>query len=224
MNNPQIVLFDLDGTLLDTAPDMTYSLNQLCLEHGLPEIAYENIRPYVSQGARALIKQGFQISETDSRMSDLVEEYLAIYQRHATNATQLFPTMQQVLDYLDDQHIPWGIVTNKPSRFTAEILRALDLDIRALCVVCGDSLAKRKPDPEPLLYACEKLSQPPKNCLYVGDSEIDVIASKAAGIPSLVALYGYINKTEDPFSWQANGYIREPIEIIPWLQQHPLHG
>lgn len=222
MINPRTVLFDLDGTLLDTAPDMAYALNQLRAKYQLAELDQDLIRPHVSHGVKALIKLGFNLHEDDKHFSKLAEEYLDIYQAHATNATKLFPDMEKVLDFLDSERIFWGIVTNKPTRFTREILKDLELETRALCVVCGDTLTKRKPDPEPLLYACEQIDRNPNECLYIGDSEIDVRASKAAGIGSLVALYGYINTNEDPFSWEANGYVREPIDIIPWLQQHPL--
>lgn len=214
---PQIILFDLDGTLLDTAPDLAYALNQVRQKHQLPELPFTIIRPVVSHGMRALLKLGLDIDENHENFNTMLEECLSVYQMHATNATRLFPGMEIVLQHLDDQRVPWGIVTNKPSRFTFDILKNLDLETRAACVVCGDTLAKSKPDPEPILHACQLLQRQARDCVFVGDSSVDVKASKAAGTTSLVALYGYIGANEDPFDWKADGYVREPIEIIDWL-------
>lgn len=217
MNTFQAVLFDLDGTLLDTAPDLAGALNQLRIEHHLDELPLHVIRPSVGYGSRAMLKLGFNVDEDHPTYTALLEEFLKLYQTHLTKHTQLFPNMEIVLKHLEDEQIPWGIVTNKPSRFTYDLLKALKLDHRAACIICGDSLSKRKPDPDQILHACQLLKQDPRYCLYVGDTSIDVIASKAAGTKSLVALYGYINIDEDPYSWNADGYIKEPIEIIKWL-------
>jgi 2-phosphoglycolate phosphatase len=214
----QSLLFDLDGTLLDTAPDMAATLNQLLTHYHLPELSLEQIRPVVSHGARALLQLGFK-NAPSLNTAQLLEDFLLLYQHHATNTTQLFPGMDTVLHYLETHHIPWGIVTNKPSRFTFDILKKLNLLERAACTVCGDTLQKRKPDPAPIIHACQLLKQQTKDCLYVGDSKIDVLASRAAGTLSLVALYGYIGVEEDPFSWRAEGYVKEPLQIIDWIQQ-----
>lgn len=221
MTKPRTVLFDLDGTLLDTAPDIAYVLNQVRLKHKLPELPFSSIRPVVSHGMKALLKLGGFDHLKQENFTDLLEECFSLYQKHATNATRLFPGMEKVLDYLSDHHVSWGVVTNKPSRFTFDILKNLDLETRTACIVCGDTLTKSKPDPEPILHACDILHQQTHNVVYVGDSHIDVTASKAAGTISLVALYGYIGTNEDPFAWKADGYVREPIEIIEWLKQHP---
>jgi phosphoglycolate phosphatase len=125
--------------------------------------------------------------------------------------------MKIVLKHLEDRQLPWGIVTNKPARFACRLLNALHLDQRAACIVCGDTLATRKPHPGTILHACDQVKQSPNDCLYVGDAAIDVIASKSAGVRSLVALYGYIHEKEDPFSWKADGYIAKPDDIISWL-------
>ena len=134
------------------------------------------------------------------------------------DSTQLFTGVIEVLNYLQENNIPWGIVTNKPQLLTMGLLSKLPLPYPPHCIICGDSLAKRKPHPEPILYACELLRQSPSDCVYIGDTEIDVIASKAAGTQSLVALYGYASLEEDPYAWRADGYIQQPIEIIDWLQ------
>lgn len=219
MNKVNTILFDLDGTLLDTAPDLAGALNQLRINHHLTELPLPVIRPTVGYGSRAMLKLGFNVDENHPRYTSLLEEFLALYQVQLTKQTKLFPKMEQVLKHLEDQHIPWGIVTNKPSRFTFDLLKALKLEHRAACIICGDSLSKRKPDPDQILHACQLLKQEPSTCLYVGDTSIDVIASKAAGTKSLVALYGYISHDEDPYSWKADGYVQEPIEIIDWLDK-----
>lgn len=218
MNPIRTVLFDLDGTLLDTAADLAYALNQLRLKHKLPELPLPVIRPTVGYGSRSMLKLGFNIDENHPSYTQYLEEFLMFYQSHLTDSTQLFPQMEKVLTHLETQRIPWGIVTNKPARFTFDLLKALGLEHRAACIICGDSLSKRKPNPDQILHACQLLKQNPCDCLYIGDTSIDVTASKAAGTKSLVALYGYISPEEDPYSWEADGYVQKPIEIIEWVQ------
>lgn len=217
MNLVQSILFDLDGTLLDTAPDMAYALNQQRKIHGLSALPFSTIRPHVGYGSKAILDIGFQIDDTHPLYPSLLNEFFMLYEKHLIGSTQLFPEMEIVLKHLEDQQLPWGIVTNKPARFTYSLLKALNLDKRAGCIVCGDTLSTRKPHPDTILYACDQLKQSPNDCLYVGDASTDVMASKSAGTRSLVALYGYIHKNEDPFSWQADGYIEKPSDIISWL-------
>lgn len=211
------VLFDLDGTLLDTAPDMVHALNIIRQEYGMPELQLRLIRPYVGHGAKMLLKLGFGVDETSHDYSILLEKLLNAYDECLTRSTILFPQMSAVLDHLEAKNIPWGIVTNKPARFTLNTLHALDLSRRSGCIICGDTLTNRKPHPEPILHACNILQRSPATTLYVGDAATDVIASKAAGTKSLVALYGYIGAEEDPYDWKADGYIKNPAEIIDWL-------
>lgn len=218
MKSIQSVLFDLDGTLIDTANDLGLALNSLLREHALPILSLEQIRPEAGRGSKGLIKLGFDIEESDLRYTTLCENLLNYYETYLLNTTALFHGMEEVLLYLEKKQIPWGIVTNKPEKFTYEILRGLQLTERAGCIISGDTLQNRKPHPQPLLHACEQLKQNPENCLYIGDSETDVIASKAAGLNSLVALYGYIPKIEDPKTWRADGYIQHPLEIMQWMQ------
>lgn len=211
------VLFDLDGTLLDTAPDIGNALNQVRHAHKLPPIAHPLIRPFVGYGASAMIKFAFDIDEEHPRYTQLLDELLHAYHDHLTRTTRLFPGMEEVLCHLEKNNIPWGIVTNKQSRFTYDLLKALALDHRSACIICGDSLSKRKPHPDQILHACELIKCKPSETLYVGDTSTDVTASKAAGTKSLVALYGYIKAEEDPHSWKADGYVKEPVDIIEWL-------
>ncbi len=216
------VLFDLDGTLLDTAGDMTYALNRLREKHQLPELALKDVRSTVSLGARGLISLGMNIDESHQHFSKHIEDFLELYAEHATLTTQLFEGMDSVLKFLEQQDIPWGVVTNKPSRFTFDILKFLELECRAACIVCGDTLAKRKPDPDTILHACSLMQREPSDCVYIGDSLVDVSAAKSSGMPCLIALYGYIPTTEDPFAWRANGYVREATDIIDWLKANPI--
>lgn len=211
------VLFDLDGTLVDTAPDLLYALNQVRAEHALPPLPLSEFRSITNLGAKAMMKLGFGVDEDEHQYAYLRERFIAHYMHHVADSTQLFPQMDQVLHHLDQQKTPWGIVTNKTTKPTLELLKALNLLERAACVVCGDTLSTCKPDPAPILHACELIDHAPEQCLYVGDAPTDVIASKAAGTKSLVATYGYIHHLDDPKQWEADGYIDTPIELITWL-------
>ena len=211
------VLFDLDGTLLDTARDVGSALNHLLQEHQQPILPFHVIRSAAGSGCKGLLKLGMNIDTTDARYPGLCDELLNLYQRYLVNTTQLFPGMENILLFLENQHIPWGIVTNKPAKYTIQLVEHLKLHQRTSCIISGDSLPNRKPHPEPILHACQLLQQQPKDCLYIGDAEIDIQACKAAGSMALAALYGYIPTTEDPKSWGADGYIQHPREIMNWL-------
>lgn len=217
MNPIRAVLFDLDGTLLDTAYDLGLALNHLLQEEKLPVIPFEKIRPMAGSGCRGLLKIGMNIEPADPRYSGFSERLLTLYQHYLLETTQFFPGMEKTLAFLEQKKIPWGIVTNKPAKYTDPLIAHMQLNKRALCVISGDSLSKSKPHPEPILHACDLLQHPPENCLYIGDSAIDIQACKAAGSPSLAALYGYIPAEEDPMTWGANGYIHHASEIIRWL-------
>lgn len=214
------VLFDLDGTLLDTAPDLTYALNQLRQERYLPELPVSSIRSIANLGSKAMLKHAFEMDEKDPGYASLRNQFFSLYQKHILDSTQLFPNIEKVLSHLEQRDIPWGIVTNKLTKHANVLLSALGLSRRTDCIICGDTLAKSKPDPLPIIHACQMLNAKPKDCLYIGDAITDVIASKAAGTKSLVALYGYINHEDDPLTWKADGYVNEPIEIIEWLEQY----
>jgi 2-phosphoglycolate phosphatase len=217
MSKIETVLFDLDGTLIDTAPDMAHALNQLRKQNNLPEIPLADIRPIVGKGARVLIQQTFDVDDDHPQYPDLFENLLKIYSSCLANSTQLFPDMHKVLEHLETSNIPWGIVTNRPERFTHQLLNKLDLHKRSGIVICGDTLPERKPHPAPILHACKLMAANPETTLYVGDSDVDVKSSKAAGAQSLVALYGYRMDHEDPYSWPADGYIEKPLDIIKWI-------
>jgi 2-phosphoglycolate phosphatase len=220
MGSIQAVLFDLDGTLLDTAPDLVYALNQLRQAYNLPPVPLSAVRSLVGYGSKALLKFAFGRGENDPSFHSLRENFLYLYQQHLADTTAFFPNVEKVLAHLNKENIPWGIVTNKLTPHTYALLKAMHVQPPLACVVCGDTLATAKPHPEPLLHACQLLGQQPENCIYIGDAVSDVIASKAAGTKSLVALYGYISANDNPYAWQADGYIQEPIEIIDWLAKY----
>lgn len=214
------VLFDLDGTLLDTAPDLVHALNTVRLEQGRPELPFPVARTQVSHGSSGLIRLGFP-DLSGEPLEKLRLRLLEIYSARLAVGTRLFEGCQQVLDGLAERGLAWGIVTNKPGFLTTPLLAALGLDACAGCVVSGDTLPERKPHPAPLLLAASQLSLPPAACLYVGDAERDVQASRAAGMPVLVARYGYLGPEDDPQSWQADGHIDAPLEILGWLDGRP---
>jgi phosphoglycolate phosphatase len=216
--SPTAILFDLDGTLLDTAQDMACALNQVRNLYQLPDLPLELVRPIAGQGTRALLKLGFGITD-EAQFLLLREQFLTFYQKNCAETAYFFPNVQKVLTHLEENNILWGIVTNKPQRFAQEILHKLELARRAACVIYGDTLPHAKPHPAPIHHACQLIQKNPAHCLYVGDMETDVIASKAAGMPAMVALYGYFDSHEDPYRWGADAYIKQPLDIIDWLEQ-----
>ena len=211
------VLFDLDGTLADTARDLGGALNTLLVEQGKPELPYATIRPVASHGAAGLIELGFGVMRDTPRFAPLRERFISLYRERLALETQLFPGIAVLLDQLAARGLNWGIVTNKPAFLTEPLIDQLGLRADAACIVSGDSTANRKPHPEPMLHACKLAGSKPEECLYVGDAERDIAAGNAAGMKTLVALFGYIGAQDDPKSWGANGLIQEPGEILNWL-------
>jgi N-acetyl-D-muramate 6-phosphate phosphatase len=211
------ILFDLDGTLADTAPDLAYALNTLLQERGKASLPYETIRPVASHGAAGLIELGFGIARDAPRFTPLRERFISIYRAHLTRETRLFPGMPVLLDQLTARGLNWGIVTNKPAFLTDPLIEQLGLREDAVCVVSGDTTGNRKPHPEPMLHACQLAGSKPDECLYVGDAARDIEAGNAAGMQTLVALFGYIGAQDHPETWGANGLIRAPEEILDWL-------
>ena len=216
MTGPAALLLDLDGTLLDTAPDMGGALNRLRLEHGLEPLPAQVIRPVVSHGAMRLVALGFP-EATGEAFEALRLRFLELYAANLATGTRLFPGFEGVLGQLESRGLPWGIVTNKPGWLTDPLLAALGLDRRAACAVSGDTLAERKPHPLPLLHAARLVGVVPERCVYVGDAERDIQAGRAAGMTTLVAAYGYISSGEDPMQWQPHGMVSSPADLLPWL-------
>lgn len=213
------VLFDLDGTLLDTAPDMARALNRLRLEAGMPALPFERIRPMVSHGTLGMLQLGFGLSPEDPAYHDRRQRFLDLYSAALAVETVLFPGMATTLACLEARGIPWGVVTNKPGWLTEPLLDQLNLLQRAACVVSGDTTLLRKPHPEPLLHACRLVGIAPERCWYVGDAERDILAGNRAGMRTLVARFGYLHTFETPEVWGADGLIDTPEELLAWLDQ-----
>lgn len=211
------VLFDLDGTFADTAPDLAAALNQVLAEENLDLLAYDVIRPVVSHGGAALIKLGFNISEEHLDFERLKERLLELYKNNISVHTRLFDGMETLLTRLKKKQIIWGIVTNKPSWLTEPLLQQLGYMDKAAIVVSGDTTKERKPHPEPLFYACREIACQPSDCLYVGDAERDIIAGNEAGMVTLTALFGYIEKQDTPELWGADAMIEHPQDIEDYL-------
>ena len=218
------VLFDLDGTLLDTAPDMIVCLNQLRAEQGQSALPYDLARTQVSHGSKGLVQLAFPQLDGEA-FEALRNRFLELYNARLAVDTCLFDGCEQLLTALETRQLPWGIVTNKPGFLATPLLATLGLDVRAGCVVAGDTLPQRKPHPAPLLHAATQLNTAPERCLYVGDAQRDVQSARSAGMPVLVAAYGYLGPDDDTYSWQPDGHIQSPLDVLAWLDgsRHP-HG
>ncbi|MCH6582394.1 MAG: HAD-IA family hydrolase [Proteobacteria bacterium] len=214
------MLFDLDGTLADTAPDMAQALNLLLKEKDYQRLPFDTIRPWVSHGGLALVRLGFGEERGDVELENLRQRFLEIYAENLCRETHLFPGIPQLLAMLSKNGFNWGVVTNKPRYLTEPLVAQLTIQPPPACIVSGDTTTNRKPHPEPMLLACKQAGSDPHECLYVGDAERDIHAGKQAGMKTLVALFGYITDSEDPETWGADGMIRAPMEVFDWLKQH----
>lgn len=208
------VLFDLDGTLLDTAPDLTLALNQLLASKNKPPVAPEDARNHVSQGAVAVTRLGFPEVTDKSEFEKLRQEFLQYYANNICVKSSLFPGMETLLQTIEDNNTLWGVVTNKPGWLTDPLLDALSLSDRAACVVSGDTLQKRKPHPDPLLHACKCINLSPEYTVYIGDDPRDIHAGNAAGMYTCVAKFGYIDAMYDTDTWGADFSIEHPDELM----------
>lgn len=212
------VLFDLDGTLLDTAADMGAALNAVLAEHGRAPLPLDAVRPHVSRGGMALVSLGFGVDRDHRDADALYRRLLEIYARDLATRTRLFAGMDALLTRLDSSGRSAGVVTNKPGFLTRPLLRELRLSAHLACVVSGDTLARRKPHPDQLLHACEVIGVPIDRALYVGDDRRDIEAARAAGMRSLAAAYGYIAPGEAPDDWGADAVVKSAQEIGEWLE------
>lgn len=212
-----VVLFDLDGTLVDTAPDLGYALNTLLEQEGHQPLDHARIRPVASHGSAGLLKLGFGVEKEDPIYPALQQRFLSLYAENIARESALFIGMQQVLDGLSAQGIRWGVVTNKPSFLTIPLMEALQLTDAAACIVSADTTPFSKPHPAPMLHACKLVDTKPIDCIYIGDAERDIQAAHNAHMRSVVALYGYISETDEPEAWQADCMINHPYEILQWI-------
>lgn len=211
------VLFDLDGTLADTAGDLAGALNRVRADRGLPPVSPQVLRPHASSGARGLLGVGMGVAPGAPDYEALREAFLAHYAACLADTTVLFAGVAELLDAIERRGLRWGIVTNKFSRYTGPVVAALALRDRASTVVSGDTTPNPKPHPAPLLHAASGLKIPPSRCMYVGDDLRDVIAGNAAGMPTIVAEYGYIGTGESCDAWPATGWIADPLALLNWL-------
>lgn len=213
----QAVLLDLDGTFADTAPDLAAALNHTRSTRNLPPLPLSVLRPQASHGSRGLLKTGFGIDPEHPDFEALRDIFLAYYANNICVHTQLFGGMTQLITSLEQRNIAWGIVTNKPHRFTIPLMQALGYAERAGCLISGDTCTQAKPHPEPLLKACELIGIVPAHCLYLGDDKRDMQAANAAGMPGIIANYGYVSSDASTANWNAQGSINHPAELLEHL-------
>lgn len=211
------ILFDLDGTLLDTARDFAYAINLILARSRKPALDFNLFRKEVHGESRRMISFAFNIEESDPKFEAIRENFLRTYNKNSTRHTIFFPGVKLVLETLDAKKIPWGIVTSKPTWLTKSVLKHFELDKRAKCIVMGDTLEKIKPDPTPLLYACKKMLVAPEDTIYVGDLKTDIIAAKAAGMKSIAVTYGYHPPGTNFQEWGADFIAHTPLEILNCL-------
>ncbi|MFB1035645.1 MAG: HAD-IA family hydrolase [Sinobacterium sp.] len=216
----EAVLFDLDGTLLDTAPDFITTMQLLLERHSKPAVKANIVRQTVSHGSKALVKLGFGINETDVEFEDLRQQLLAIYLTKLSEKTVLFSGMDTVLAHLDQQQIPWGIVTNKPRLYADKILTDLKLKSRSSTTICPDHVSKTKPHPEPMLLACKQINCLPENVIYVGDHRRDIEAGRNANMKTVAASYGYTDPQDPVPSWNADHIIDQPVELLAIINNY----
>ena len=209
------IFFDLDGTLVDTAPDLGHALNLQLIRHGKQPLADAAIRPFASHGSRGLVGLGFGITPKDDNFIKMRDEYLSLYESVFTRSPMLLPGIAELLHAIEAKGLKWGVVTNKPRRFTMPLIESMGMNLskRAACIVSGDDAPQPKPSPATLLMACEQVSVKPENCIYVGDAERDIQAGKAASMKTVVALFGYIDVTDKPHEWGADMMIEIPSQL-----------
>jgi phosphoglycolate phosphatase len=219
MNGLECVLFDLDGTLADTAPDLAAALNRVREEEGMAPVGEELTRPVTSQGVRGLLQVGFGLQPEDEGYPLVAQRLLAHYEAAICRDTRLFEGMDSVISVLENRQIKWGIVTNKHARFTVPLVSALGLEGRTACVVSGDTAARPKPFPDPLLHACVVAGVSPESTAYVGDDIRDIAAGRAACMHTLAAAWGYLGEAEPIEKWGADAIVASPANLLEALDE-----
>jgi phosphoglycolate phosphatase len=217
MARVQAVLFDLDGTLVDSAPDLAGAINELRLARGLDALPYEQLRPMVGSGARGMVGVAFGLAPGDAGSEVLKDEFLDRYARRLLQETTVFDTMQTVLQRLEAKLLPWGIVTNKALRFAEPLVQGLRLQQRAAVLIGGDSTPFTKPHPQPLLEAAQRIGIAPGHCVYIGDDRRDMMAGRAAGMATVAAAWGYLGTGETVDDWGADAVLQAPGALLDWL-------
>ena len=216
-NDTTAFLFDLDGTLLDTAPDLVGAANAILKKNNRAIKPYEALRPWVSQGGLKLMSIAFDIPKESHQAHELWHQYLTEYQSRITQKTQFFSGFEYILEKIHHNHLRWGIVTNKPEHLTHQILNNLHIRPTNDCVVCGDTLDNPKPSPDPVTYACKLLNVEPEQAVMVGDDERDIASGRSAGTATIAATWGYITPNDDPTTWQADAVMDQPLQLAGWM-------
>jgi 2-phosphoglycolate phosphatase len=211
------VLFDLDGTYADTAPDLTLALNIMRSERGLQPVSVDATRPVTSTGARGMLRVGFDMAPEHRDYAAMRAEFLDVYARNLCVETRLFPGMEMLLEAIEGAGMQWGIVTNKAERFAKPLMEQLDPGRRCACVIGGDSTPHTKPHPAPLFAAARVLGIDPASAIYIGDDRRDIDAGRAAGMKTIAVRYGYLNGG-DPDAWGADAVVDRPQDVIPQLR------
>ena len=215
----QAVLFDLDGTLIDSAPDLGAAADKIRTDRGLPALPYELYRPMAGAGARGMLQVALDMLPDHPDFEAAKEEFLTNYQNCLTQRTQAFPGVAELLLSLRAKRLVWGIVTNKSKRFTEPLVEAMPLLAQAHTVISGDTTLHAKPHPEPLFEAARRLGVDPQRCVYVGDDERDVVAGLAAGMGTVAATYGYLGQKAEVSAWGAHAHIDLPVQLLQLLNQ-----
>lgn len=214
------VLFDLDGTFADTAPDLGRAVNIMRAARGMAPVALSETRRVTSLGARGLLGVGFGMGPDHADYPAMRDEFLQIYENNLCCETRLFPGMAELVDQLESDGLRWGIVTNKAERFALPLMQQLGYGSRAGCIIGGDTTGKMKPHPAPLLAAADVLALPPSSCIYVGDDERDIVAGNAAGMKSIAVRFGYLNGS-NPDQWGAAAVVDTASEILQHIHHNP---
>ncbi|MDM0070327.1 MULTISPECIES: phosphoglycolate phosphatase [Variovorax] len=215
----EAVLFDLDGTLIDSAPDLGAAADQMRTERGLPSLPLARYRPMAGAGARGMLGVAFGITPEAPEFPELREEFFVKYESRMLHNTQVFDGVAELVEALRAAGLQWGVVTNKSERFTVPLTRAMALFESARAIVSGDTTPHAKPHPEPLFEAARRLGVAPAHCMYVGDDERDILAGRAAGMRTVAATYGYMGEQAEVARWDADAAIASPMELLKLLKQ-----
>ena len=211
------VLFDLDGTLVDTAPDLIACLNIALAQHGFTQADYSQVRPFISFGAEAMIKQSTAADAPESH-TQILETMLNTYENNIVRHGGFFDGIVETLQDIEARGLKWGIITNKRERFTHPLTKALNLTERAACIISGDTTNNSKPHPEPMLEGCKRANVQPEQCVYIGDALHDITAGKNANMKTLAAVYGYLTDVDQPQQWGADALVESPAQISAWIE------
>lgn len=211
------VLFDLDGTLIDSAPDIIAALNKALLQHGFMEVLPETIKPFISYGIPAMVKHSIPEVFDPEIIEKLTTDTLTYYADNIATHSVLYPGIAELLSMIENRALKWGVITNKRERFTEPLMAAFKFTDRVACMISGDTTAHGKPHPEPMLRACEIADVPTDQCVYIGDAQHDILAGRTVSMKTLAATYGYLKPNDTPEQWGADALVSSPLQISTWI-------